>query len=367
MVGRPEFRRRNVPDIAAGWHVARPKPPTDAGRRALIMQRSAGNRAVCGLLAGPSRPGVQRQPAPGRIRPDVTPGQINDPVRIVGETLTQWQTDWIGKQPLGAQLPSAADTEIILMKRKLAAIAALGDLRDERVVPTLLGVLHDSIYGVQRLQAANKPVLRSAAAEALAKVGGATADSTLTGLLNHADPGERMMAAEALAEGAGSAPIAALLGRLAIEQDPRIKFKIVSALGKVGGNSGTAADRAAIAGRLIPLMQNSTGDLKFVSITGLGHLKLAVATAPLLQELRLWLSQADLSEVIVRALGEIADPSAVSDLTLMLTKHGSAAVRAAAAHALGTIGDGASLAALRKALATEKDAGVRAVIAKFVP
>jgi len=329
----------------------------------LILQRLAGNRAVCGLLSGAA---VQRQPAPGGIRPDVTPGQLNDPVRIIGETLTQWQTDQIGKLPLGAQLPSAADTEIILVKRKLAAIAALGNLRDERAIPTLLGVLQDSIFGVQRLQAANKPVLRQAAAEALAKVGGATVNSTMTGLINHADPGERMMAAEALAQGAGSAPIATLLGRLTIEQDPRVKFKIVNALGKVGGNSGTAAERAAIARQLISLMQNSTGDLKFVSITSLGHLKLAVATAPLLKELRLWLSQADLSEVIVRALGEIADPSAVADLSLILTTHKSA-VRAAAAHALGAIGDGPSLAALRKALAREKDAGVRAVIAKFVP
>ena len=46
-------------------------------------------------------------------------------------------------------------------------------------MPTLLGVLDDSIYGVQRLQATNKPVLRAAAAEALAKIGGATAYSTL--------------------------------------------------------------------------------------------------------------------------------------------------------------------------------------------
>jgi HEAT repeat protein len=65
--------------------------------------------------------------------------------------------------------------------------------------------------------------------------------------------------------------------------------------------------------------------------------------------------------------GDIGDPAAVSDLILMLTKHPSAAVRGAAAEALGKIGDAASLAALRKALPGEKDAVVRAVIAKFVP
>ena len=96
-------------------------------------------------------------------------------------------------------------------------------------------------------------------------------------------------------------------------------------------------------------------------------MKEAAATAPLLKELRLWLSVASLSETIVRALGDIGDPAAVPDLTLMLTKHPSAAVRGAAAQALGTIGDAASPATLRKALPGEKDAVVRAVIAKFVP
>jgi HEAT repeat protein len=227
-------------------------------------------------------------------------------------------------------------------------------------------VINVAIYGVQRLQAANKAVLRQAAAEALAKVGGATADATLTGMLNDPDAHQRMTAADALAEGAGSAAIAALLDRLGKEQDAAVKFKIVVALGKVGP-SGSAADRAGIAGQLIPLMQNSVGDIKAIAIVALGHLRLAIATAPLLKELHLWLSQADLSAAIVRALGEIADPAAQSDLVIMLTKHPSAAVRSAAAQALGVLGDAASLTALRKALASEKDAGVRAVITKLVP
>lgn len=75
--------------------------------------------------------------------------------------------------------------------------------------------------------------------------------------------------------------MAALLGRLKIEQDSRVKFKVVSARRIVVGNSATAAERAAIAGRLILIMQNATGDLKSVAITALGHLKLPASSTSL--------------------------------------------------------------------------------------
>ena len=259
------------------------------------------------------------------------------------------------------------EIENTLVKRKLEAIQKLGDLRDERAVPTLLAVLNDTVFGVKRLQAANKPVLRQEAAQALAKIGGAGAETTLSGLLNHPDAGERQLAADALASGAGSAAIAALLDRLKKEKDPAVKFKIITSLGKVGGAAGSAAERAVVAGELIALMQNSVGDIKLASITALGHLKLDTATAPLLKELRSWMSIAPLVEAIVRALGEIGDPTAVDDLSLMLASHRSVAAREQAAVALGAIGDAKALAALRKALTTEKSPAVRAIISKFVP
>jgi len=135
----------------------------------------------------------------------------------------------------------------------------------------------------------------------------------------------------------------------------------------VGGAAGSAAERAVVAGELIALMQNSVGDIKLASITALGHLKLDTATAPLLKELRSWMSIAPLVEAIVRALGEIGDPTAVDDLSLMLASHRSVAAREQAAVALGAIGDAKALAALRKALTTEKSPAVRAIISKFVP
>ena len=79
------------------------------------------------------------------------------------------------------------------------------------------------------------------------------------------------------------------------------------------------------------------------------------------------MSIAPLVEAIVRALGEIGDPTAVDDLSLMLASHRSVAAREQAAVALGAIGDAKALAALRKALTTEKSPADRAIISKFVP
>lgn len=342
-----------------------PAPPVG---RVGALQAMAGNRAVCALLTGtqrvPSPAPVQRQPAPvGQQAPPVVAplASLNDQIAIIGETQLPWA---IWRDPRNVRM-SADDVENELVKRKLNALSMLGDLHDERAVPTLIAVLDDTVYGVKRLQAANKAVLVREAAIALGKVGGAAAGARLTTMLGGKDPRDRGLAAESLAGSTGPQSATDLLARLQVESDPDVRFQIVVALGKTGAGLSDA-QKAPIVSALIPIMEG-TGDLTIAAVVALGRLGLRSATGPLLKKLRLWISLDDMTQVIARALGEIGDPAAVEMLAIVLTKHGSKGARAAAAAALGKIGGTKAAAALKGALRTEKDAAVKAAITNAMP
>jgi HEAT repeat protein len=261
---------------------------------------------------------------------------------------------------------SKSDQDSMLFKRKLEAIAKLGDLRDERAVKTLVAIIEDQIFGVKRLDPQQKLLLQQEAVAALGKIGGPVALAKLNDLLNSKDPKERIMASRGYSGAAGGQAVTDLLAALKNEKDAGIKSQIISALGKIGSGSSSNQEKELIVKKLIREMENNTGEVPLAAINALGEIKLKSATEALLNQLKAHLSIERLVQDAVRALGEIGDDRAVELLVIILQKHGSKIVRSAAAVALGKIGGSKALAALKSSLSTEKEPSVKADISAAI-
>jgi HEAT repeats len=250
------------------------------------------------------------------------------------------------------------------MRRKLKAIVKLGEKGDQRGVPVLVGVVDGTLFARERHDPSLMDLLKQAAIDALGQIGGPVALAKLTDLLKSQDPKVRNQAAHGLGESAGSQPVTELLKSFTTETDPDAKGQIIAALGKLGGRSSSDAEKAAIAKRLIQLMENSTGALQMSAINALGAVGHKSATLPLVNQIEQHLSIDELVRDGVRALGEIGDDRAVELVVIILGKHGSKSARIAAAIALGKIGGSKARSALKKRGGEETDADVKAAIFK---
>ncbi len=361
------------------------------GRGEYSPGTAGGNRLLAHELAHvvqqhSSQTTIQRQP---KSQPPLDPAgkilpALSEQIEIIGEVLlplhildanTQPFLDPRG-QPLRdnkgklildpATVPDKAAQDTLLFRRKLQAVEKLGELKNERAVITLIALIEDKIYGVQRLDATKKEILRSAAIDSLGQIGGTAALAKLKDLLNSQDPKEKSMAIHALSGASGSQVVANLLASLKAEKSIEVKASIITALGKVGAALGNQ-EKEALAIELIARMQGTDmGEVHGASIRALGLLKLKSSAAPLLDQYRLWLSDPKKTQDIVEALGEIGDDSAVDSLVPVLGT-GSKFVKIAIANALGKIGGTKAIAALKKRLTIEADEDVKKAISKAIP
>lgn len=312
---------------------------------------------------------IQRQPA---TKGDPSaPGGVDDQIAILREgglPLAVHQSAEFQKQYRPLSIPDkAAFVQSLRFQRRLAAIAKLGDLKDEIAVKALIELVEGKLFfGPNDFEPQQKRLLQQEAVVSLGKIGGAAALAKLNDLLNSKDPQDRTMATGGLSAAGGGQVATSLLTALKKETDPSVKAQIISALGNIG-DSLTSQEKEPVLKALIREMENSTGDvLPRASIDALGKLKDKRATDPLLNQLKQHLSVEKLAEDIVSALGEIRDARAVELLVIMLEKHPSAGVRSEAAKALGKIGGAKALAALQKSLPLEKDGLVKAAIEKAI-
>ena len=119
------------------------------------------------------------------------------------------------------------------------------------------------------------------------------------------------------------------------EEDPRLRFAAVRALGQIRN--------AAAAPRLLALLSDSHKELRFAAIEALGQIRAPAAVLPLVEALRD--GDRNLRRAAAEALGEIRDPQAVPALLIALDDdHWS--VRCGAAAALGRLGSPKAIGAL---------------------
>lgn len=259
---------------------------------------------------------------------------------------------------------SFSEIQDLRFKRKLRAIAKLGDLRDERAVLTLVAVVEDKLFVAPKdFEPHQKLLLRQEAAAALGKIGGSVALAKLNDLLNSKDPKERMMASRGFSGAAGGQAATSLLTALKKETDLGVKAQIIFALGKIGGGLSNQV-KASIVNELIHQMENNKDAVHLAAINALGELRLKSATEPLLKQLNKWHSVEHLAAAIVIALGNIGDERAVNLVVVMLEVHTKKRVRSEAALTLGKIGGLKARAALKRRLNLEKEESVKSDILK---
>jgi HEAT repeat protein len=331
----------------------------------LDLQRAIGNKAARRLLehanhvAAPLT--IQRQPAKTKgSRPAPPFEQVNEQLAIVREGTLPLEKY---RDPKVRSL-SFDERVILQFQRTLAAIYRLGELKDQRAVSTLIGVLEDKIWGqpARGFSASQKQMLQQAAAESLGQIGETSALTRLNDLLSSKDPKDRLRGGKAFAGATGGQAVIALLAALRKETDVPVKAQIMRALGNVGRSSSSNSEKELIAKELVRVMESSSLDLQQVAVNALGVLRVKTAVAPLLKLARQHLGIAGLVSDIAAALGEIGDNQAVELLAILLKDHGSPLVRSQAALALGKIRGAKALAALRASRGREKDRGVKASI-----
>jgi hypothetical protein len=304
--------------------------------------------------------GSQPPPAPPQALTSQELAAFNDDVRMIYATMLPYQ-EWYKLENVGITLD---EEENKLVKFKLEAITRLGELRNDRAVLTLIGVLEDTIFGVKKLKPQNKPALLEAAAEALGKIGSQAAFTKLNSLITSQDPKERRLGVVGFSAATGSPPaVAALRAQLKLETDPGTKFDILIGLGRVGSGLANQQQKEDTVKLLIDEMKNNIGQPKRAAIRALGMMRLKSATDALLHEVTISHTK-EIAENVITALGEIGDVKAVDHLIIRLEKDGHPSVRGAAAIALGKIRDKKAMDALRRAQDQEKDPGVQASIKK---
>lgn len=330
-------------------------PETSEGTRLLAHE-------LAHVVQQKSQAIIQRQPAKGGTKPPLPDKLVesNDQIRIIGEVQLPYEI-WHKLENVGI---TKSEENTLLFKRKLEAISKLGDLRDERAVLTLVAVLEDRIFGVQRLEPQQKLMLQRTAAESLGKIGGQAALSKLSDMLKSKDPQERKTAAQALPGATGGQASTDLLTALQAETDAAVKAQILSALGNAASSLSNMKARQAIATELIHQMETGKDAVQLGAISALGKLRLKSTTEPLLKQLAKSHSEESVAAEIVTALGEIGDETAVDLVMVILKVHVKARIRSEAALALGKIGGAKARAALKERLSLETDNGVKAAIFK---
>ena len=223
---------------------------------------------------------------------------------------------------------------------RVTALAALGALRDPRVVPALL-----------RVAAANPPDLQVPAVDAMGWPGAAAAVPFLTTLLQRrpADEAARH-AARALGDIGNGPAVAALIDAL---RAPPVADEV---------GSGLVAAGAAAVGPLVAELDGPDLATAARAITLLGQIGDSRAVAPLARAVRHRGGTGPLVLVAVAALGRLHHPQALAALS-EATGSSEPEVRRAALEALVSFGDGHAAGLAEQALA-DADPTVRAAAAR---
>lgn len=312
---------------------------------------------------------LQRQPAKGGPSPSTAKPVIdeaNEQLVIIREA--QLPLDFFN-QPENRAL-SLEERLTLEFNRKLQAIHKLGDLKlsglkAEHAVLTLVALLEDKLASPKKgFSPTQKILLKQAAAEVLARIGGTAALAKLTDLLKSKDPDERKAAAQGLPGVTGGQTAADLLKALQAEKDDGLKAQIIFALGRTAIFVSDVREKQAIAAELIHQMETGKDAVQLAAIDVLGKLRPKSATEPLVKQLTKSHREEPVAAAIVNALGEIGDPKAVDMVVIMLRVHEKKRVRIEAALALGKIGGPKARAALKDRLNQETDASVKAAISK---
>jgi HEAT repeat protein/beta-lactamase regulating signal transducer with metallopeptidase domain len=253
-----------------------------------------------------------------------------------------------------------------------AAAHSLGQLKDARAVPGLIGALKDSDPGV-----------RSAAADALGNLEDPRAVPLLAALIGDPVAEVRENALDALSHFDDSVLPSAAIIRSLSDAAVEVRHKAAHLAGKLRDRSATPA--------LVKLVGDPSSDVRQAAIEAIGELKDPAAAAAVLpglsdsnadvrvqalhamEELRAPISEStllalmrdpdpDVRQHAAHLAGERSVIAAIPTLRRMLEDpHGD--VRESAIEALGNIADGAAYDALRAAL-TSKDAKVRRAAAE---
>lgn len=312
-----------------------------------------------------SQPTIQRQPAPND---PFAPGGTYEQLQILrgSGTLESYEYNAIPRPKDGTPKENTEkwnyEVQIRRAKKFSAALARLGELKDQRAVRLLIEIVEDKIIGPNDFTPEQILALKDEALTTLAKIGGSVALWKLHELLNSNDPNERMKAARAYSAASGRVAVVDLRIALMQETDETLKIQIISALGNVSGLD--AKTKQTIVTELLSIVEHEPLNIKRAAITALGRLQVKTATEPLIKELKDHHSIPELAGDIEWALGDIGDDRAVDILVIMLEKHGSPSVRSGAARALGQIGGDKAHAALKRQLKQEPDKGVRTTIAR---
>jgi len=228
----------------------------------------------------------------------------------------------------------------------MRAVEALGQTGDERAAVPLIGMLNRS-----------DPSLRFVTSEALIHLGSAAVPS-LIDTLNHKDPVVVSAAAEILGKIGDQRAIEPLTEALKHRDSDRVRLSVATALGAIGGKEVVvplirllknkdsvvqyaAAEALAVIGQpavpfLIDELKNTDPDIVLIAINTLGKTGEQQAVQPLIDLLHNDLPDA-VRMSVVKALGRLKDPRAVPVLMDRLTDRVSV-VRGLAAEALVDMG-----------------------------
>jgi len=207
-----------------------------------------------------------------------------------------------------------------------ALLAALGDpdpQTHEAIIRALAAqTLPERVARLVTILRGDAPIRRNAALSSLIEIGASQPDA-LTAALRHPSTEVRLHVAEVLGDLRHPATAAALIERLADEQEfPNVRHAAAQALGKIG-------DQAAMPA-LVQAAERADFWVRYSAVEALGRLGDTRAVPPLLILLR---QDAWMRPAIVQALGNIGAVEAVPDLAGALDDPNDT-VRAAAVEAL---------------------------------
>ena len=244
------------------------------------------------------------------------------------------QRYWVSRAMIGladpALLPTLigmlADPDRSVRANAATAVEQLGD----RAVPQLL----------EALRVSTSRMVREAIAGAVVRTGGRHVEQ-ITRMFQFRDPEVNYWAGQILARiGAASIPA---LTRLANEEDQRIRYHALSAIGQMNTDEAVAASLEA-------LTDNSLS-IRRLAVENLGRCRALGASARLID--LLGSSPSDLVPEVIRALGQIGDTGAIAAIEPFI-RHDRWDIRRAALEALGRIGGDQAGALLTAALGEEQ-------------
>ncbi len=246
----------------------------DGARRKEIVRELSGYAAadVREVLLG----ALEDDDADVRLAAAAALGEVRE--RQAAPTLISWADD------------KAVPTRVIVVR-------ALGQIGDARAQPVLVRALADSV-----------PEVRSAACAALHELGGNDATGALLGALADSDASVRFAAIDALRELVDARAVSPLAARLR-DDAPEVRSAAIALLGSLHDARGLSL--------IAPALQDGQEDVRIAAASALGELGDAGALTALRKATT---GHTRLAKAALAALGRIDDARAVHELVVALAR-----------------------------------------------